>query len=850
MASDRTSFPTVIPGLRGPDDEPVHQRSAPGSPGRRSRVQRRYANVPAPVQRKSAGHGTGTTDVQAAAAEGVRGAGTPLPHLDLIQRAFGDYDVSNINAHVGGAAASASEAIGAKAYATGNHVAFRSTPDLHTAAHEAAHVVQQRDGVQLKGGLDQAGDPYERHADAVADAVVRGESAVPLLAAGVSGQPGAAGAGAVQRKIDDKLDDKEAVTIVDLAFQDAAERGYKAVKILQAFEGSEDTKQAMFADLVNGVERAIAHALDVFVEDDKLKKKVYFCLTLAASNMIVLAAMGPSEHDHKYFDADLGYMESTLKGWKRPSKTSGVKKADLSSAEGVKVVRLNLEAARASMLSSLDLHEQKDEDRDDIWGTGAAMFFEHTISVLGSNDMRKKRKSLKGDVKRTRDIALRLMDWAPKGEWSLRLRANVNTLAGIVGISKLATGGGGAKSNNKDKADATPKKPGDMSPGEGKATIGELEKFRTARQKAADNFETMIEQRWAAVGEIDKEIDSKDPKPKSFWESLVKGVAVAALSAVTGGVGGALASSVFAKLADSALKDGLVEGMTNFVGGGLDAIFDAAVQSGDAGSATTGAKKGGDGDWSSKDSRAAFFGLQLRALSTQKASAKSQFWDSTEPLAVEAHVEPGAAIHAMQTTAKALQQQVANAARLQRKHTAVQWTIYNVQTQMGGTIKEMNMDVEKDRMYETGYRGTDMRKAAAGDEATNKGIPSKVDLQYEDVNGMIDVWVENKQGDGTMKVKKARMAGMNSKIRERISSMVLKDVNIPIRIHGDMYGKGGGHEYMIITRNEAGSILIQSSKKGKEFLAMHGDDYHDGAGKIFDWLIDKSLNDRGIKLGS
>ena len=54
---------------------------------------------------------------------------------------------------------------------------------MHTAAHEAAHVVQQRGGVQLKGGIDGgASAPYERHADAVADAVVAGRSAEGLLA--------------------------------------------------------------------------------------------------------------------------------------------------------------------------------------------------------------------------------------------------------------------------------------------------------------------------------------------------------------------------------------------------------------------------------------------------------------------------------------------------------------------------------------------------------------------------------------------------------------------------------------------------------------------------------------------
>ena len=70
--------------------------------------------------------------------------------------------------------------MGAQAFATGNHVAFAGTPDLHTAAHEAAHVVQQRGGVHLKGGVGEAGDTYEQHADAVADKVVRGESAEAL----------------------------------------------------------------------------------------------------------------------------------------------------------------------------------------------------------------------------------------------------------------------------------------------------------------------------------------------------------------------------------------------------------------------------------------------------------------------------------------------------------------------------------------------------------------------------------------------------------------------------------------------------------------------------------------------
>jgi len=120
-------------------------------------------------------------DIQAKAQEGVKGAGQQLPHLDRIQAAFGQHDVSGAKAHVGGDAKTASEGIGARAYASGNDVAFGDSPDLHTAAHEAAHVVQQKAGVQLSGGVGEQGDSYEKQADAVADRVVQGKSAEDLL---------------------------------------------------------------------------------------------------------------------------------------------------------------------------------------------------------------------------------------------------------------------------------------------------------------------------------------------------------------------------------------------------------------------------------------------------------------------------------------------------------------------------------------------------------------------------------------------------------------------------------------------------------------------------------------------
>ena len=134
----------------------------------------------AAVQRKGAGAG-GTEQVHQAAAHGTSGAAGPLPHLAEVQRSFGRHDVTGVQAHTDSAAAAGANAMGAEAYATGNHVAFAGAPSLHTAAHEAAHVVQQGAGVQLLGGVGEAGDRHEQHADRVADAVVRGESSEGLL---------------------------------------------------------------------------------------------------------------------------------------------------------------------------------------------------------------------------------------------------------------------------------------------------------------------------------------------------------------------------------------------------------------------------------------------------------------------------------------------------------------------------------------------------------------------------------------------------------------------------------------------------------------------------------------------
>jgi hypothetical protein len=185
----------------------VQRKAAGGAPGKRSLVDQTHGNGDAmPVQARASsgaeprGDAEPAPSVQSRAAQGVAGPGGPLPHGETIQRLFGaSHDVSGVKAHVGDDAAAACDAIGASAFATGDHVAFRGPADLHTAAHEAAHVVQQRAGVHLKGGVGAEGDAYEQHADRVADMVASGQSAEAELDRVPGGGGGGGASAAVQR---------------------------------------------------------------------------------------------------------------------------------------------------------------------------------------------------------------------------------------------------------------------------------------------------------------------------------------------------------------------------------------------------------------------------------------------------------------------------------------------------------------------------------------------------------------------------------------------------------------------------------------------------------------------------
>ncbi len=164
-----------------PADAPLPAPQAPAREAQGGPLPPRQHRQQAQIQRLRAGPSADAGATQKAARHGLSGSSGPLPHLDRIQASFGRHEVGGVQAHLGRQASEGAQAMGAEAFASGNQVAFSRAPSLHTAAHEAAHVVQQRAGVQLAGGVGRPGDRYERHADAVADAVVAGQSSEALL---------------------------------------------------------------------------------------------------------------------------------------------------------------------------------------------------------------------------------------------------------------------------------------------------------------------------------------------------------------------------------------------------------------------------------------------------------------------------------------------------------------------------------------------------------------------------------------------------------------------------------------------------------------------------------------------
>jgi hypothetical protein len=170
-------IPILGPGNSSEHHERLLQPSSPvTSPLQRSPLRRHTSErATQPAERPS------RSLVQQLATRAIDTPAETLPYANRIQRSFGHHNIDTVRVHRGPIATANARSVQARAFATGNHIVFADTPDLHTAAHEAAHVIQQSAGVQLADGMDIEGDRYEQHAEAVARQVIGGYSAESLL---------------------------------------------------------------------------------------------------------------------------------------------------------------------------------------------------------------------------------------------------------------------------------------------------------------------------------------------------------------------------------------------------------------------------------------------------------------------------------------------------------------------------------------------------------------------------------------------------------------------------------------------------------------------------------------------
>ena len=120
----------------------------------------------------------------------LRSPGMPLDDdtRGEMERLF-DHNFSRVRVHSDQEAARSANALGARAYALGNDIAFSAnayapnTPDgRHLLAHELAHTVQQRGASPASEAAIAVGSessPLEAEAENVADAVAAGRPAAP-----------------------------------------------------------------------------------------------------------------------------------------------------------------------------------------------------------------------------------------------------------------------------------------------------------------------------------------------------------------------------------------------------------------------------------------------------------------------------------------------------------------------------------------------------------------------------------------------------------------------------------------------------------------------------------------------
>ena len=180
------------------ESAPTRDDSDPGRASRTALMRKPDVAIASGLVQRKARDANGVADgADSAVAAASSSSGSSLPAT--LQRKFESSlgaDLSGVRVHTGDSSAAANDAVGAKAYTTGNDIHFgaghydpSSKAGEHLLAHEVAHTVQQSGGaqrMQFKLEVSSPDDAFEHEADRAADAMVKGAPAAVTYGSGVS----------------------------------------------------------------------------------------------------------------------------------------------------------------------------------------------------------------------------------------------------------------------------------------------------------------------------------------------------------------------------------------------------------------------------------------------------------------------------------------------------------------------------------------------------------------------------------------------------------------------------------------------------------------------------------------
>ena len=407
------------------------------------------------------------------AMSGLSGSGGGLPHLDSIQSSFGHHDVTGVTAHTDSAAKSANLDLNARGFALGDQVALGKS-DLFTTAHEAAHTVQQKGGLSLKGDMGQVGDAHEVHADAVASKVVQGESAEGLLDQYTGGAPSVVGGGGggvqlLQRDGGDLEEDQTAVV------QDTAH-------------------QLGEVDSIRGMQSTVGGLLDVLVPMPGQKKKIEFKLDVACSPVVSVGLKFGSYVERT--DEGKLKVKTTVEFGAKATADLWVAEAVIQASVGGYVEAMGNSGAQIMDLVGLAIHQSISA----VSGAAAGYVFGEDYAEDVRDDMDDQdyiESGITAGVSGGISAGVESEDVAVKGEASAGASGKLGVKHTKAGSEVVASGEAAAKV----KASVSGKLPGsDWSgtgtivgvAGAGKAPTGELS-FDLSRQADMAAFTTSLQ---------------------------------------------------------------------------------------------------------------------------------------------------------------------------------------------------------------------------------------------------------------------------------------------------------------------------------------------------------------------